>query len=145
VNRPRSILGLTALTVGTLSVVSAIRATESPKVDAKKDTIIGPSSGLRVSPSFFLQNGENLSYSAVTESSTGESSESELNRQLTNPVTSSPRASCSSDAESLRCDRTGASELHACDFSAELEETVGGNLTRKGRVHETKGEVVESN
>ena len=35
-----------------------------------------------------LQTTENFSFGAVTESSTGEPSASELNRQLTNPVSS---------------------------------------------------------
>lgn len=42
----------------------------------------------RVSLSLPLQGSEDLTYGAVTESSTGEESASELNRKLTNPVSS---------------------------------------------------------
>ena len=42
----------------------------------------------RVSLSLPLQGSENLTYGAVTESSDGEESASELNRKLTNPVSS---------------------------------------------------------
>src|SRR5215475_6114827 len=88
-NRSRTILGLTALMVGTLSVVPGIRAAESPVVDAIKDAI-----GERFVPDAHLtltlplQRSKNLSLGAVTESSDGEESASELNRKLTNPVSS---------------------------------------------------------
>src|SRR6476620_10901014 len=42
----------------------------------------------RVSLSLPLQGSEDLTYGAVTESSDGEDSASELNRKLTNPVSS---------------------------------------------------------
>jgi hypothetical protein len=89
VNRSRTILGLTALMVGTLSVVPGIRAAESPVVDANKDA-----TGECVAPDEYvtlplaLQRSKSLSFGAVTESPTTEPSASELNRQLTNPVSS---------------------------------------------------------
>ena len=88
-NRSRTILGLTALMVGTLSVVPGIRAAESPVVDAIKDAIgerFVPDAHLTLS--LPLQRSKNLSLGAVTESSDGEESASELNRKLTNPVSS---------------------------------------------------------
>jgi hypothetical protein len=88
VNRPRTILGLTALMVGTLSVVPVIRAAESPAVDANKDAISEPfAPDAHVTLTLPLQRSRNLSLGAVTESSTPEDA-SELNRQLTNPVSS---------------------------------------------------------
>jgi hypothetical protein len=88
VNRPRTILGLTALMVGTLSVVPGIRAAESPVLDANKDAIGEPfASDAGVTLILPLQRSKNLSLGAVTESSTPEDA-SELNRQLTNPVSS---------------------------------------------------------
>jgi hypothetical protein len=89
VNRPRSILGLTALTVGTLSVIPGIRAAESPVVDENKDAIgepFAPDAGTSISRPF--QTSQSLTLGAVTESPTTEPSASELNRQLTNPVSS---------------------------------------------------------
>jgi hypothetical protein len=88
VNRPRTILGLTALMVGTLSVVPGIRAAESFAVDANKDAISEPfAPGAHVTLTLPLLRSRNLSLGAVTESSTPEDA-SELNRQLTNPVSS---------------------------------------------------------
>jgi hypothetical protein len=70
-------------------VVPSIRATEPPEVDANGRTIgeaFPPDTGVSLRLPF--QNGENLNYGAVTESPSGEPSASELNRQLTNPVSS---------------------------------------------------------
>ena len=83
---PQVVLGLTVFTVGILSVV---RATEPPKVDENRDAIgevFAPDAGVSLRLPF--RNSENLTYGAVTESPTGEPSASELNRQLTNPVSS---------------------------------------------------------
>ena len=61
--RAQIVLGLTVLTLGILSVVPAIRATEAPEVDANKDAMgdqaFAPDS--RVSFSLPLQGSENLS------------------------------------------------------------------------------------
>jgi hypothetical protein len=86
VRRPQVVLGLTVFTVGILSVV---RATEPLRVDANKDAIGNPfAPNSHVSLSLPLQGSEDLTYGAVTESPGGEPSASELNRQLTNPVSS---------------------------------------------------------
>ena len=74
---------------GILSVVSVVRATESPEVDPTQGAIDEPfGSDARVSLRLPLQANTNLSLVAETESPTGEPSASELNRQLTNPVSS---------------------------------------------------------
>src|SRR5437868_8347819 len=83
------VVGVTVLTLGILSVVPCIRAAESPVVDVNKDASGEPfPPDAHVSLSLPLQNGESLSYGAVTESPNTEPSASELNRQLTNPVSS---------------------------------------------------------
>jgi hypothetical protein len=90
VRRPHIALGTAILALEILFVVPGIRAAESPVVDANKDAIGEPfASDARVSLRLplQLQNSENLSYGAVAESSTPEDA-SELNRQLTNPVSS---------------------------------------------------------
>jgi hypothetical protein len=75
--------------LGFLFVIPVIRATESPEVDASSDAIGEPmAADAGVSLSLPLQTNTNLSLGAVTESPTGEPSASELNRQLTNPVSS---------------------------------------------------------
>jgi hypothetical protein len=87
--RTHIVLGLTVLALGILSVVPAIRASEAAEVDASKsanDEPFAPSES--VSLRLPLQSSENLTYGAVAQSSTGEPSASELNRQLTNPVSS---------------------------------------------------------
>jgi hypothetical protein len=89
VNRPQIVLGFTVLVAGILSVVSVVRATEAPKVDPNPDAVGEPfDSDARVSLNLPLQANTNLSLGAVTQSPTGEPSASELNRQLTNPVSS---------------------------------------------------------
>ena len=83
------VLTVTVLTLGILSVVLPIRATEPPEVDANAKTIGEPfARDARVSLRLPLQTSENFSLGAVAESPTGEPSASELNRQLTNPVSS---------------------------------------------------------
>jgi hypothetical protein len=82
-------LGLTVFTVGILSVFPAIYASDATSVDASEAAInhaFAPDP--RVSLRLPLQSTENFSFGAVTESSDGEESASELNRQLTNPVSS---------------------------------------------------------
>ena len=64
------VFGVTVLTLGILSAVPAVRATEPPEVDANGRTIGEPfPPDSRVSLSLPLHNGENLTYGAVTESS----------------------------------------------------------------------------
>ena len=83
------LVGITVLTSGILSVASGIRATEPPEVEANGSAIDEPfASNAGVSLRLPLQNDESLSYGAVAQSPTGEPSASELNRQLTNPVSS---------------------------------------------------------
>jgi hypothetical protein len=85
----RILTGVTVLVLGILSAVPGIRATESRLVDANEDAIGEPfARDAHVSLRLPLQTSENLSLDAVTESPTGEPSASELNRQLTNPVSS---------------------------------------------------------
>jgi hypothetical protein len=75
--------------VGILSVVPGIRAAEFPVVDANKDAIgepFDPDAGVSLRVPFRVS--ENLSLGAVTESSGGEESASELSRKLANPVSS---------------------------------------------------------
>jgi hypothetical protein len=89
VRRSPLVTGATVLTLGILSVVPAIRAADPSNVEANDKTIgepFAPDAGVSLRLPF--RNGENLSYGAVTESPTGEPSASELNRQLTNPVSS---------------------------------------------------------
>jgi len=72
-------LDLSILALGILSVVPVVRAAESPDVDANKGAIGEPFASLAFAGS------ENLTYGAVTESSNGEPSASELNRSSPTP------------------------------------------------------------
>jgi hypothetical protein len=83
------VIGSTVLTLGILSVVPTIRAADPSNVEINDKTIseaFAPDAGVSLRLPF--RNCENLSFGAVTESSDGEESESELNRKLTNPVSS---------------------------------------------------------
>jgi hypothetical protein len=85
----RALVGVAALTLGFLSVVPAICAAETPEVDNNSNAAgepIDPDAGVSLRLPFPLS--ENLSLGAVTESSGEEESASELNRKLTNPVSS---------------------------------------------------------
>jgi hypothetical protein len=87
--QPQIVLGLPLLTVGILSVVSVVRATESPVVDTDKDAIGEPfSSDSRVSLRLPLQTSENFSLGAVTESSDEAAEADKLAKQLANPISS---------------------------------------------------------
>jgi hypothetical protein len=89
VRRPHIALGTAILALEILFVVPVVRATESPEADANKganDEPFAPNKS--VSLRLPLQSSESFTYGAVTESPTGEPSASELNRQLTNPVSS---------------------------------------------------------
>jgi hypothetical protein len=83
------VIGATVLTLGILSVTSGICANEASEVDTNSKATSDPfAPDSRVSLSLPLQGSEDLTYGAVTESPSGEPSASELNRQLTNPVSS---------------------------------------------------------
>ena len=80
---------LTVFAVGALSVAPRVRAGESPNTFASKrssDESFASDGGVTLN--LPLRLSENLSFGAVTESSDGEESASELNRKLTNPVSS---------------------------------------------------------
>jgi hypothetical protein len=84
---PQIHLGMAFLSLGLLLLVQGLRGTEPSNVDSSGNLIEESFSqdghlSLRVP----LQNGENFSFGAATESSGGEESASELNRKLTNPV-----------------------------------------------------------
>jgi hypothetical protein len=89
VKRAHIVLGITILALGIVSVVPGVSATKSPEVDTNREAIGEPfAPNARVSLSLPLRTSENFSLGAVTQSSTGEPSASELNRQFTNPVSS---------------------------------------------------------
>ena len=73
----RGLAGVAALTLGFLSIVPAICAAETLEVDKNSNAAGMP-----------FHVSENFSLGTVTESSGGEESASELNRKLTNPVSS---------------------------------------------------------
>jgi hypothetical protein len=80
---------VTVLTLGILSVTPSICANEASEVDTNSKATPDPfAPDSRVSLSLPLQTSENLSFGAVTESPAGEPDSSELNRELTNPVSS---------------------------------------------------------
>ena len=83
------VLGVTVLTLEFLSVVPDIRATEPPEVNTNGNVMGEPAAlGEGAAISLPLKTTENFSFGAVTESSDKEESASELNRELTNPVSS---------------------------------------------------------
>jgi hypothetical protein len=86
VRRTHVLLGFAVLTSGVLSLVPAICAAETPEVDRNSNAVAEPfAPDANVSLRVPFNLGENLSLGAVTESSAGEDA-SELNRELTNPV-----------------------------------------------------------
>ena len=83
------VFGVTVLTLGILSVTPVICANEASEVDTNSKATPDPfAPDSRVSLSLPLQTSENFSFGAVTESPAGEPDSSELNRELTNPVSS---------------------------------------------------------
>jgi hypothetical protein len=89
VKRAHIVLGLTVFTVGMLSVVPVVCATESPDIGAGNPAIGEPFvSDVSLSLNSPFQTSENFSLGAVTETPGGEPSASELNRELSNPVSS---------------------------------------------------------
>jgi len=89
VRQRRVILGVAFLTLGILSFTPGICANEASEVNTSSKATPDPFAfASRIYLSSPLHGSEDLTYGAVTESSTGEESASELNRQLTNPVSS---------------------------------------------------------
>jgi hypothetical protein len=89
VKRTQIVLGVSALALGILSVVPTICGAEPLQLDANGNAADEPfAPDARVSLRLPLQTTENFSFGAVTESSDKEESASELNRELTNPVSS---------------------------------------------------------
>ena len=87
--RSHVLLGTAIFALEILSVVPVLQAAESPPVDADKSEVRERfATDVALSLRAPLQRGEILSLGAVTEAPTGEPSASELNRQLTNPVSS---------------------------------------------------------
>jgi hypothetical protein len=87
--RAHIVLGIVALTLGLLSLFPAIHAAETPGAGRNSNAAgepFDPDANISLRMPFRLS--ENLSLGAVTESSNGEESASELNRKLTNPVSS---------------------------------------------------------
>ena len=89
VKRAHIVLGLTVFTLGILSVVPVVCATESPDIGAGNPAIGEPFvSDVSLSLDSPFQTSENFSLGAVTETPGGGFSASELNRELSNPVSS---------------------------------------------------------
>ena len=84
--RPQIALLLTVFTVGSLLVAPRIRAAESSNPFSSNSEPFAFNEGVGLNLS--LQTSESLSFAAVAQSSDGEESASELNRKLTNPVSS---------------------------------------------------------
>src|SRR5438067_7578396 len=83
------VFGITVLTLGILSLVPGIRATEPSEVGANGNRVsqpLAPDAG--VSLRLPLQTGENLTLGAVTESSGEAAEEDNLAKQLANPIAS---------------------------------------------------------
>jgi hypothetical protein len=90
VKRPQIFLGLTALTLGILSVAPGIRATESPEVGASSNVTgesAAPGEDAVLSLSPFRIN-QNLTLGAVKESSAEAAEADKLAKQLANPIAS---------------------------------------------------------
>ena len=82
-------LGITVLSLGLLLVVRGAQRTERSGIDSIGNARAEPfSPDAHISLRVPWQSLENSSFGAVTESSDGEESASELNRKLTNPVSS---------------------------------------------------------
>src|SRR5262245_41375178 len=87
--RLHGLLLLAVFAVGGLPIAPCVRAVESPNTFASKRSSEEPfGSDAGVTLNSPLRLTESLSFGAVTESSDGEESASELNRKLTNPVSS---------------------------------------------------------
>jgi hypothetical protein len=87
--RTQIVWGTTGLALVFLSLVPAIHSAETAEVDRNSNVVgKGFDPDANVSLRVLSRSSENLSLGAVTESSDGEESASELNRKLTNPVSS---------------------------------------------------------
>ncbi len=89
VKQTQIVLGVTVLTLGILSVVPGVRATEPPDVDTSGNVIGEPAAldeGAAIS--LPLKTTENLSFGAVTESSSEAAEADKLAKQLANPISS---------------------------------------------------------
>ncbi len=87
--RTQIVLGVTVLTLGFLSVVPGIRATEPPEVDTNGNVMGEPAAlGEGAAISLPLKTTENFSYGAVTESSAEAAEADKLAKQLANPIAS---------------------------------------------------------
>jgi hypothetical protein len=81
--------GLTVLTLGFLSVVPGIRATEPPEVDINHNVMGEPAAlGEGVAIGLPLKTTENFSFGAVTESPDEAAEADTLAKQLANPISS---------------------------------------------------------
>jgi hypothetical protein len=83
------VFGVTVLTLGILSVVPVIRATEPPEVDTNGNVIgetAAPGEGVTIGLPF--QTSENLSLGAVTESPDEAAEADKLAKELANPIAS---------------------------------------------------------
>ena len=88
-NRHQIYLGIILLALGLLAAAQSVRANEFSEVNSNTNSGAEPfSQETHVSLRIPLQSGENFSVGVVAESSDGEESASELNRKLTNPVSS---------------------------------------------------------
>ena len=87
--RTQIVWGTTGLALVFLSLVPAIHSAETTEVD-RNSNVVGKrfDPDANVSLRVLSRSSENLSLGAVSESSDGEESASELNRKLTNPVSS---------------------------------------------------------
>jgi len=89
VKRPKIYLGLAVLLLGLLAVVRSVWGTEPSETNSSINPVEERFAFERhVSLRVPLQSDENFSFGAVTTSSDSEESASELNRKLTNPVSS---------------------------------------------------------
>jgi hypothetical protein len=87
--RTQVVCGAAVLTLGFLSVVPVIRATESPVVGPNSDAIGEPfAPDARVSLTLPLQTSENFSVGVVTESPDEAADADKLAKQLANPISS---------------------------------------------------------
>jgi hypothetical protein len=89
VKRSHIYVGIAVILLALLVGGRGVRGTEPSEINSSIDPADAPFSDDRhVSLRVPLQSGENFSFGAVTESSGGGESASELNRKLTNPVSS---------------------------------------------------------
>src|SRR6266571_8619275 len=89
VKQTQIVLGVTVLTLGFLSVVPGIRATEPPEVDTNANVMGEPAAlGEGAAISLPLKTTETLSFGAVTESSAEAAEADKLAKQLANPISS---------------------------------------------------------